>query len=722
MFDELFFNTMQMHHEMHRAMVQFHRFSLNDFAGTGHIRSQSLNGSHQSLNNFPRITGNSSQRERSQDRHGRYLKSTDHPANQGSDGIFGAPSSECSHRKNRLALEGIGPAISSRNDVVPQYENDGETPTGWSNLSKGAGTVRNCGAHTVIETTYSAKNPLLYIYQPRAMITKAAFLKAEYVVRLSIKSMGKPLRDNSVNRGTADNPAANTIHALFGFITSNKPYYSVKFDYSSKKLSVLKHSASGEVRLLASSGAPGLKSNKFVPLAIEVSPDCVAISIDDKTNACTYHRESENDDFSGRCGLMLSGKGSKMAFKNFSVTTPGDDAAHGMCRLQSTTPRILTPVVNTETPPRSSSRTRKGDGLKRQQRDEGQNSPSHVGRTFKKASSLSSSDLKSKLPHCDPQFIDLVLSEVIERDLDVSFDRDIAGLEEAKRLLNEAIVLPLVAPQLFQGIRQPWKGCLLFGPPGTGKSLLAKAVAGVNHCTFFNCSASTLVSKYRGDSEKIVRCLFEVARLEARAVIFIDEVDCLVSARSKEEHEASRRLKTEFFTQFDGIASAGTSNVMVLGATNCPWDLDEAARRRFEKRIYIPLPSHTSRRDQFKRLLDKIVTTPDVTPEALATLTDDALGYSGADIYVICREAAMRPVRRLLANLSAQDMAALQQSCSVGPVPQEGGNTEHQSDAQFIAPPVTMEDFRGAVEATKPSVSKESVILYDEWCSQFGSA
>merc|ERR1711871_1746995 len=187
---------------------------------------------------------------------------------------------------------------------------------------------------------------------------------------------------------------------------------------------------------------------------------------------------------------------------------------------------------------------------------------------------------------------------------------DIASLEEPKRILHEAIMLPLLIPELFVGIREPWKGVLLFGPPGTGKTLLAKAVAG-SKSTFFNMSSASLIHKYRGESEKVLKCLFEVAKLMNPSVIFFDEIDAIASSRGDaSEHEASRRLKSELLSQMDGVSNDSGENdnkgVVILATTNTPWDIDAAMLRRLEKRIYIPLPDEEGRKQHLQLLLKDV--------------------------------------------------------------------------------------------------------------------
>lgn len=223
---------------------------------------------------------------------------------------------------------------------------------------------------------------------------------------------------------------------------------------------------------------------------------------------------------------------------------------------------------------------------------------------------------------------------------------DVAGLTSAKEALKETVILPVRFPQLFAGKRKPFKGILLYGPPGTGKSYLAKAVATEADSTFFAVSSADLVSKWQGESEKLVRNLFEMGRDAGKSIIFIDEVDSLCGSRSEGESDSARRIKTEFLVQMDGVGKSGGSagSVLVLGATNVPWELDSAIRRRFEKRVYIPLPESGARSYMLKM---NVGDTPHVlTEEDYEYLGERCEGASGADCSVLVREALMMPLRK----------------------------------------------------------------------------
>ncbi|KNA16314.1 hypothetical protein SOVF_090310 [Spinacia oleracea] len=238
--------------------------------------------------------------------------------------------------------------------------------------------------------------------------------------------------------------------------------------------------------------------------------------------------------------------------------------------------------------------------------------------------------------------------DIIRGTQDVTWE-SIKGLETAKRLLKEAVVMPIKYPKYFTGLLSPWKGILLFGPPGTGKTMLAKAVATECNTTFFNISASSVVSKWRGDSEKLVKVLFELARHHAPSTVFIDEIDSVISHRgeARSEHEASRRLKTELLIQMDGL-SRSNELVFVLAATNLPWELDAAMLRRLEKRILVPLPDPEARRGMFEELLP-LPPSDDQVPYDV--MVEKTAGYSGSDIRLVCKEAAMQPLRRLMTVL-----------------------------------------------------------------------
>jgi SpoVK/Ycf46/Vps4 family AAA+-type ATPase len=265
-----------------------------------------------------------------------------------------------------------------------------------------------------------------------------------------------------------------------------------------------------------------------------------------------------------------------------------------------TPPRVSRKALNTiaKTVQRSDSKTATTKSVKPQEEDSPQ------------------SDVLSQLPpaidrHCASQ----VLNEIIVQGDEVHWT-DISGLEGAKQALKESVVYPFLRPDLFKGLREPAKGILLFGPPGTGKTMLARAVATESKSTFFAISASSLTSKYLGESEKLVRALFGLAKVLAPSIIFVDEIDSLLSKRDgNTEHESSRRIKTEFLIQWSDLARAAAgreavdqntgdaSRVLVLAATNSPWAIDEAARRRFVRRCYIPLPEAPVRESQIRSLL-----------------------------------------------------------------------------------------------------------------------
>ncbi|CAN4085837.1 unnamed protein product [Withania somnifera] len=359
-------------------------------------------------------------------------------------------------------------------------------------------------------------------------------------------------------------------------------------------------------------------------------------------------------------------------------------------------------------------------GLKPETKSENKAEVEKSGPSTKKDGEISPA---SKAPEVIPdnEFEKRIRPEVIpSNEIGVTF-ADIGALDETKESLQELVMLPLRRPDLFNGgLLKPCRGILLFGPPGTGKTMLAKAIANEAGASFINVSMSTITSKWFGEDEKNVRGLFTLAAKVSPTIIFVDEVDSMLGQRTRVgEHEAMRKIKNEFMTQWDGLLTKPGERILVLAATNRPFDLDEAIIRRFERRIMVGLPAAENREKILETLLAK-EKVEDLDFKELAAMTE---GYSGSDLKNLCTTAAYRPVRELIQQERKKDLEKKRRD-------EEGQSTEGHSDVKEEATeeqviglrPLNMEDMRQAKNQVAASFASEGSVMSElkQWNDLYG--
>jgi len=276
---------------------------------------------------------------------------------------------------------------------------------------------------------------------------------------------------------------------------------------------------------------------------------------------------------------------------------------------------------------------------------------------------------------------------------------DIGGLEETKRTIKSAYGLALARKP--QGIEiASWRSFLLYGPPGTGKTLLAAATAGSLEATFFNVKVSNLLSKYFGESTKLISALYTVARRLSPSVIFIDEFESLTPPRGSGESGAERRIVSTFLAELEGLASKDEENfVLTIGATNVPWLVDQAMLSRFQQRIYVPLPDEKARRQILEIFLPRRGHKSEIPLETLVRRTE---GYSGREIEQLCQTAITHMTERVNPNL----MSAVD------------SGQQAVRDYEIQVEPLSELDFKIAFKRVKANTDPEMLSRYDQWGKQ----
>ncbi len=308
-----------------------------------------------------------------------------------------------------------------------------------------------------------------------------------------------------------------------------------------------------------------------------------------------------------------------------------------------------------------------------------------LGKTIKETSTYTRSEIDEI-----PGIID---SLIVSQKPDTKWE-DIGNLEDAKTDLKEAIILPLIKTK--PDYVRTTKTILLYGPPGTGKTLLAKASSNTLEGNFFEAKASSLLSKYYGESAKLINALFNKAKDMQPAIIFMDEIDSVVISRDSGINEATRRVVGQLLTEIEGFNTKKEEEVIFMGATNKPWSLDDAMLSRFQKKIYVPLPNEASRRKIFGIHLRNVE-----LDMSLTQLSQKSEGFSGRDIANVCREAVTLMIREQ--NPGLQDLSLKEI---------ERYELKHR--------PLKPSDFDKSFEKIKPTSTASDLEKYKRWADEFG--
>lgn len=301
-------------------------------------------------------------------------------------------------------------------------------------------------------------------------------------------------------------------------------------------------------------------------------------------------------------------------------------------------------------------------------------------------------ELKTKLDNC-----------LIINDPKIKWN-SIAGLEKAKQILNETVILPIQFPLLFDGKRQPTKCILLYGPSGTGKSYLANALATESNIPFFSVSSVDIISKYSGESEKLIKTLFALARKKKPSIIFFDQIDSILRTST---YEVTQSIVNEFMQQMKEV-NKNDKNIFVLATINFPWELNSLALNLFQKKIYIGLPGFEERKQLFKINLADIKN--DLNDEQLDTLSQLTEGFSGSDIDNLTQETLFEPLRKCCNTPSSNEDKGKE----------EKALKEIANNKDIKSRIVTFDDFVHSLETTKQNVTKDDLKRYTDFTEKFG--